>query len=829
MNFLFSRSTSLVVLLAIALFTSFRSDNNEFITQLITRFRAYNQERPTEKVYLQTDREAYLTGETIWLKGYLFDGANHEADTVSRVVYVDVVDPLAKRVRLRTQLRATNSYAPGQLVVPDSLRAGTYQLRAYTSFMRNESEAYFFTKTLTILHSDETGAAVGGSLKTNSSAGMNRPDVQFLPEGGQLVDGIESRVAVKAVGASGRSLPIEGFVLDAKKDTVIGFASTHFGMGYFTFKPEAGQAYTAFVRLADGTIASYPMPAVQAQGVVLLVDNLSQKDKIKVYVRHNKTSADTTAKLTLFAQTRGQIVQVVRVPLAKKSSLIQLLKADFPEGIAQLTVFDETGRPASERLLFVNKNQQVTIALTPDKKAYKHRGKVDLTITTTNAGGKPVSANLSLAAVDARLAPEPDSNRATIVSHLLLASDLTGTIEQPGYYFDAAHKDRWTQLDLLLMTQGWRRFAWADVLAGTIPPTKYPVERGLSLTGRVVRPNQKDIGSKVQLTFIVSKRDSTRDFLMGESDESGNFGAYDLDFTDTTTVFIQGIKGKENRNLTISLDQLLTPTVTVTRIPYNPLEFGRDELAEFIKRTKEYQEIERQLRRNGEVLLQAVTVKAKKQPEIDSRVIYGTPSATVKFDNNMAAGRMTILDVIQGRVAGVQVTGSGFNARVQIRGAVNFSGAVEPLFVLDGMPMDLQGIMGISPMDVDRVDVLKGAAAAIYGSRASGGVISVLTKRGSSNYDFAKEAAPGTLVAKLPGYAPLREFYAPRYDVQKPEHVKPDYRTTLFWAPMIQTNAEGKAVVSFFTSDAKTSLRLWAEGATMSGMPGVGREVIRVE
>jgi TonB-dependent SusC/RagA subfamily outer membrane receptor len=223
-------------------------------------------------------------------------------------------------------------------------------------------------------------------------------------------------------------------------------------------------------------------------------------------------------------------------------------------------------------------------------------------------------------------------------------------------------------------------------------------------------------------------------------------------------------------------------------------------------------------------------VKAKRNEEHDSRAIYGTPDASVKFDQANTAGRMTILDVIQGRVAGVQVTGSGFNARVQIRGAANFSGPIEPLFVLDGMPMDLQGIMGVSVQDVDRVDVLKGASAAIYGSRGGGGVISILTKRGSPNYDLAKEAAPGTLVTKLPGYAPLRTFYAPRYD-RKNEVLdrRPDYRTTLFWSPVVQTGTDGKATISFFTSDAKTSLRIRAEGATINGLPGVGEGSIRVE
>ena len=827
----FFRFVSVGFSLVATLFWAFRTNDDEFTKRLIDQFRAYNLQRPTEKVYVHTDRDAYLTGETIWLKGYVVNGMTHEADSVSQVLYVDLVDLSTSRIRLQLQLRATDSYAPGQLTLPDSLAAGTYQLRAYTRFMQNEPAGYFFTKTVRILRPDDAipVSPTGKKPMSASSGAVGRPDVQFLPEGGQLVEGIESRVAFKAIDPLGRGVTVEGFIVNAKKDTITGFSSAHLGMGYLAFKPEAGQTYTALARLDNGIVTSYDLPAVQTQGAVMQIDNLSHKDNLRVYVLHNKTNTEATATMTLLAQTRGQVVQAVKIPLAKKSALIQLPRAQFPEGVAQLTLFDETNKPVCERLVFINKNEQIAVALTPGKTTYKNREKVDLTITTTTAGGKPVAANLSLAAVDARLAPEADSGSATILSHLLLASDLTGMVEQPDYYFNPTNQNRLAHLDLLLMTQGWRRFTWTDILSGKIPPVRHTPERGLSLTGRVVRPNQKGVNGKVALTFMLVKRDSSRVFLAGETDEAGNFGAYDLHFTDTTTVLIQGTKGSANRNLVISLDQLLAPTVTIARVPYNPLEFSRDALAEFIRRTKEYQEIERQIRRNREVLLDAVTVKAKKQREVDARVIYGTPDASVKFTQLNTSGRQTILDVIQGQIAGVQVTGSGFSARVQIRGAANFNGAIEPLFVLDGMPMDLQGIMGISVQDVDRVDVLKGASAAIYGSRASGGVISILTKRGGPSYDFVKEATPGTLVAKLPGYAPVREFYAPRYDTKKPEHVRPDYRATLFWAPMIQTNAEGKATVSFFTSDAKTTLRLRVEGVTPTGMPGVGRGSVRVD
>ncbi len=642
-----------------------------------------------------------------------------------------------------------------------------------------------------------------------------------------MVAGIQGRVAFKAVDAQGRGISVSGFVVDKNKDTLTGFASQHLGMGFFALQPVAGQTYTACVRTGDGPLTSYPLPAVSAEGASLQVDNLSSRDKVRIFVQHN--FASQTGAMTLIAQSRGMVLQTAQVPLARKSSSVQIPRTQFVEGITQLTLFDAENRPVCERLIFVDRNEQIRIGITPNKTTYKKRERVDLTITTTDAAGKPVPANLSLAALDNQLTPDIDSAGQTIVSSLLLTSDLAGTIEQPGYYFDTTHIDRANKLDVLMMTQGWRRFVWADVLSGKVSPTTYPVEGGLSLTGQVRRLNQKETGSPVKLTFVVAHRDSTREFFAGESDATGRYGAYDLNYVDTATVMIQAVKGKANRDLTISLDQLLSPTVTITKVPYNPLEIRRDELAEFIRRTNEYLAIERQIRNNREVLLKAVTVRAKRAEVVDSRKIYGRADATIKFDQTNTAGRLTVLDVIQGRVAGVQVTGSGFSAQVQIRGAVNFSGAVAPLFVLDGMPVDLQTINSLSIQDVDQVDVLKGASAAIYGSQGAGGVIAVLTKRGSPNYDLTKEAAPGTLIAKLPGYTPVREFYAPRYDVASNEPPRPDFRTTLFWAPMVQTDATGKATVSFFTSDNKTTVRFNVEGTTVEGMPGIGRSRIRVE
>ncbi|RRB02286.1 TonB-dependent receptor plug domain-containing protein [Larkinella rosea] len=809
-----------MVIIPVLLAFGFAAD--DFPTRLIDRFRAYHTAYPNEKVYVQTDKPYYTVGETIWMKGYLFDGPEHLADSISKVLYVDLLQIESRKVVVHRILRAENGYAAGDIALGDSLAAGGYVLRAYTGWMRNFSEDYFFTKPLTILHTDTEPAQAGSNQPPNV-----RPGVQFFPEGGQLVNGIEGRIAFKTVSPSGKGLMTSGFVMSSAGDTVSGFSTKHLGMGFFSITPETGQHYTAYVKLDDGSIHPFPIPDARPEGYVLLVDNITNRDNVRVYIRNNKP-ASVQGKFTLITQSRGVNIQVAQGDVSKKSVVLQIPRNLFPEGIAQITLFDETNQPVGERLVFAERNNRLTVHLKPSKPVFSPREKIQMDIAVTDASGKPVRTNLSLAATDAGQVLEKELYAANLVSYLLLSSDLKGIIEQPGYYFDPANTERLTDLDVLMMTQGWRRFVWKDVLQDTYAPPKHLVEQGLVLAGKVVRPNQKTPGV-VALTFMMMRRDSTQNVLTGESDENGQFSVYGLDFGDSTQIMIQAVLGKNNRNLEISLENLTSPTVTWTQIPYNPIVFQRDELADYLKRAKEYLDIERQIRRNREITLKEVTVRKKREAPTDSRKIYGQASNTLKLDQTMTGGAQSVLQILQGRIPGVNVSGNPMSPTVQIRGSANFSGVIEPLFTIDGVPVSKDAVLGLSVYDVDYIDVLKGAAATIFGSRASGGVIAVYTKRGTTDYDYSKDKAPGTLVATLPGFQTVREFYAPKYDEPKPEHVRPDYRPTLHWAPMIQTDETGKAQVTFFATDARTTVHVVAEGATPGGSPGVGRAVLEVK
>lgn len=801
--------------------SAFRFEDN-WLDKIATQFEKFHRTYPQEKAYLHLDRPYYSAGETIWFKAYLTNGVTHAADSVSKVLYVDLVDKRTKKVLLLKKVELNGGLGQGELALGDSLQAGEYQVRAYTNWMRNFSDDFFFHRDVRVFRPDMPTA----TLPPNP----DDIDVQFMPEGGDLVMDVEGRIAFKAVNALGKGVEINGAVINQANDTLAGFSASHLGMGFFSFKPETGQQYRIEVKKPNGQYVKYPLPTVRQEGFVMTVDNLSNKDNVRVIIRHTKP-AGTQGELAVFAHTRGEITYAAKASLTKKTLLFNIPRANLREGITHITLFDEQGKPAAERLIFNDRKQAMEVEISSNKAIYKPREKVELEIIAKDFEGKPVSGSFSLAAVDAKQVLEKETNALNIRSYLLLASDLKGTVEQPSYYFDKKNTNAPSQLDVLMMTQGWRRFSWKEVLKDSLAPSPFFIEQGISFSGKVTRLNKKQPG-KVKLTYMMVQKDSTRAILTGESAETGEFLVYDLDLRDTTNLLIQAITEKGNRSLNVLLNPFQPAPVTISQVPYNPIEFDANELAEYLKRTEEYLRIERQIRASREQQLQEVVIKAKKPDPIKDdtrRMMYGTPSNTIKFDAMNSSGALSIFDVIQGRVPGVQISGSGLNRTVQIRGAANFSGVIEPLFLLDGMTVSKDAIINIPPNDVEAVDILKGADAAIYGSQAAGGVIAILTKRGGSSYDWSKDTSEGTLVTKIMGYSPLRQFYAPKYDKPEADHVRPDFRTTLYWAPLVQTDKDGKAKITFFNSDAQTEVQIRVEGITPLGVSGVGNGKYKVE
>ena len=797
---------SLILLLLILGFTSHGQDFNQQAAEKLHKFRSIY---PAEKAYLHIDKPYYATGDTIWFKGYLVEGSLHRPDSASTVLYVDLIEQKTGRNVAIRRVPLNGGLGYGSFTLADSTAPGSYTVRAYTNWMRNFPEDFFFKKDIYVFDDQET----------TSQFVDNVLDVKFLPESGQMVAGVNTRMAFKAINGRGLGVQINGFVLDQQKDTVASFKGEHLGMGRFQFSPKAGDDYTALVREKDGNYIKVAFPKVQDSGYTMIVDNVSNEARMRI-IAYNKNAEGTEKSVFIVAHSRGIPAFAAKGKVSSKGLMMNIPTKELPDGVLHLTLFSDQNLAVAERLVFVNHERTLKVKLSTSKAVYKPREKTQVEIMVTDSTGKPAEANLSVSVTDAnQVAQQP--NDMNMVSFLLLSSDLKGFVEQPGYYFDPANSERKIHLDYLMMTQGWRRFNWQDVLADSIPAPKRFVEQGFSIKGEVKRGNKK-VAEKTPISVFLSN-DSLKTFMTAESNSAGFFELNNLVFADSLQLRLQGMNKKTSLNLTFNIFPFQPPKEVPVKIPFRPVTVSEEQLNASLKRAQEYQEIERKIRESRERLLNVVTVKGKKEVVRDSRKLYSTADATIKVTPQLASGAMSVLDIIGGRVAGVRVTGSGMNASVSIRNGG------EPLFVLDGVTVDKAMITNMSVFDVETIDVLKGASAAIYGSRGGNGVISILTKRGNANYDYSQDIIPGILVSKIAGFDIPREFYAPKYDVKRQEDARPDYRSTIYWIPQIKTGKDGKASFEFYNTDPSTTVDIRAEVLSPTGEAGFVKSVYSVQ
>ncbi|WP_183906675.1 TonB-dependent receptor plug domain-containing protein [Rufibacter immobilis] len=634
-------------------------------------------------------------------------------------------------------------------------------------------------------------------------------DVQFFPEGGNLVSGLWNTVGFKAVDANGLGKDVQGAIYDQSGQKVADLKSLKYGMGRFGFIPDASKKYVARLTSVKGAAKEYPLPAPQKKGFILSVDNkVPDKFRLKFYMLGFNT--DSTGKpkaLNLIAQVRGQVVYAAASPVARELFQADIPLDKLPAGIVQFTVFSETGEPLAERLAFVKRAPQVQLTLTPDKPAYKPREKVTLQVQAKDETGAPVAGNFSLAITDQK-AVTPAPNAASIVSYLLMSSDLKGHVEDPSYYFNTNTPEAATALDNLMLTQGWRRFVWKDVVQDKYPQMNFAAEKGLYISGTVNKiAGLPDAYASVSLMDL----NNLQTTITGQADGQGKFQFNLNGFTDSANLVVQAGKGIGSL---LTLDNNLPQLQVFPQVPYEPVPAPySNEVWAYLRRNREQLKLDQFSGKSG-ILLRQVEIRGQKQEErkATSSTLYSTPDHVLK-GAELPRGQ-DVIQSLQGRVAGLQVS----NGQVVMRGGG------PAMFLLDGMPIDAEFIRTLTADQVETVEILKpGASSAMYGSRGGNGVVAITTKRGGSDNGSSSVTAklPGTATYQGLYYQKHREFYMPRYDKPDASNVEmPDLRTTLYWNPSVQTDAAGKGTVTLFTADQKTTYRAILEGMSPDGKLG---------
>jgi hypothetical protein len=276
----------------------------------------------------------------------------------------------------------------------------------------------------------------------------------MYPEGGNLVKNLPNTVAFKALDPNGRPVAVEGNLYeDGQK--IQSFSAAHFGMGSFQFTPKANREYS--VKLANLEIDSvYKLPKILPEGIKLQVAGRTE-NHINFSVTRSKNMP--AQQIYIRAQNRGLVYWMATASLEKEQIAFNLPLEEFPQGIVEITIFDENLIPLAERLMYTNLNQKLHITLKElSKKTFRQKDKVSLTFEVKDQYQNPVIANFSLSVHDHLY--DNKSNHYAMMPHYYLFSELKGHVYNASYYFDPQHKNREAHLDLLMLTQGWRSYVW---------------------------------------------------------------------------------------------------------------------------------------------------------------------------------------------------------------------------------------------------------------------------------------------------------------------------------------------------------------------------------
>jgi hypothetical protein len=748
------------------------------IQEVQNSFNLYKQSALQEKVFVHTDKSVYLPGEIIWFKIYCVDGNDHKPLNLSKVVYVEVLDNNQSPVA-QAKISIKNGLGDGSVYVPVTINNGNYKFRAYTSWMKNFSPDYYFEKAITVLNPLKTPENIAKETGSNY-------DIQFFPEGGNLVSGIASKVAFKALGKNGLGVAFTGAIVDQHNDTVARFKPLKFGMGNFLFTPAANNTYKAVVKFNTDVITK-SLPEVNSQGYVMkLTDNGAQIDI---------TVKGTDGNIYLFAHTRQIIKAAESTNISNGIAHFALNKNLLGDGISSITIFNNAKQPVCERLYFKRPAQKLFIDAGTDQQQYALRKKVNINVSTKDQTSKPVYANMSMAVY--RIDSLQGIDHSNIFDYLWLNADLKGYIESPDYYLKNTSAETDEALDNLMLTQGWRRFQWSQVLENRSAAFNYlPEYNGHIVTAKITNTITNTPAADI-MTYIGVPGKRVQVYV-SQSDSSGHLLYSTKDFYGPGEIVAQT---NSTIDTTYRIDVLSPFSEQYSKTVSPKFEFVNGMQNALQAHSLGIQVLN---------IYSANNIKRFYNPVIDTSAFYGKPYKTYKLDDFT---RFTTMEEdLREYVSEDNIVRSKGKFHIKVLNDRGFLDS-DPLVLMDGVPVfDENKIFAVYPLKVKKLEVIR--ERFFYGPSVQEGIFSFTTYKGDLG---GVELDPKAIVIDYEGLQLHRQFYSPAYDNETQAASRiPDFRNLLYWMPAL--NNQGK--VSFYTSDQAGKYVGVIQGITTNGDAG---------
>jgi hypothetical protein len=697
-------------------------------------------------------------------------------------------------MQVKAPLEKGEGYA--SLFLPSTLNSGFYKLRAYTNWMKNDGPASFFEKTLTIVNTFKNltpPATAGLPASPGPTARPSSYHIEFFPEGGNLVNGLPSKVAFQLMDANEKGAEGRGWVLDEKNDTLETFAPLQHGLGNFLFTPLEGHSYTAAVQLPDGVAIRQPLPTPLDQGYVCRFNDLhKQRLSVKVYISHGVPGGNVYLTIQKEQQPVGQ---TLTASVIGDSASFDIDKKDLGEGISRFILLDAGHRPVCERLYCIRPSRQLQIEAATDRRQYGIREKVRLSVTAGDKREHTAAPGLSIAVYRLDSLRQDPRDEMDILTYLWLGTELTGKIEAPGSYFygDPPHAEE--ALDNLVLTHSRTN------LSSSFP---FPPERrGHIISGRVT---DRVTGAPVKGVFTFLSAPGTQFQFAGSlTDTAGKF-IFDIkDFYGTEGILIY-TDTRDSNTYKIEIFNPFSELYNSDTLP--PFRLSPDHNAALAQLSLDMQV------RN---IYTSDSLKKFTPPSRDSFRFYGPPDHTYLLDDYVRFSTME--EVLREYVDPINVD--------KWQGRLHVSMLNEPvhrffednnntLVLLDGIPVPDDKIFSYDPIKVKKLEIIPHQY--ILGPITFSGIASFTTYNG--NYE-GLEMDSRSLQIDYDGLQWQRKFYSPVYSTpQEAASRLPDFRDLLWWGQNIHLVGGEKKEYDFYTADLPGKYLVVIQGLTADGMAG---------
>ena len=808
-------------------------------------FEGYARLLAPEKLYLHTDREVYNIGDTIWFRGYLKNASSLAEYPECNYLYVELFSSMWERnyyssrseesweMRKRVKVkRGPDGRFCGYLPLSEDLNTGRATIRAYSYWMLNREPDYMFSKNIEIRNAlkdsfvedlktlkvddqstyDELG--VENPFRTtlfnrNKNKAETDVDLQFLPESGRYTAGRPSVLAIKAVNLDGMGVPVSGSI-SADGTPIAAFSTNDLGMGRCTVTvPPGTKRLSAIAETPVENFqfeASVPLPEARAVVINLLPNSDS------VFIRVSCFDITLPDETLIIISDKSAIVQ--SFPLRDTVTSFTFPTDEFTPGILTASVVDSDGSVYAERPFFVFPHQTFVANFDYDKPHYGKREKADVTISLHDENGNPIDGDFSLAVTDEEYAPASGQDHS-LVSYFLLGSELKGLVENPRYYFDPSVPlgERVRDMDLLLLTQGWRYYDLPAIFQQKTTTPIYGREYTQSLSGYVNAPIGK--ARKSTVCFVAQKINFT---YIADLDSTAYFILDNLDFPDSTQ-FLVGAQGR--RKL---FQKLYMPILDPE---YFAAPHSYPDYLHLTGYSKEYEDFAIQSYSASEGDLTYTIAPARivaQKPNLSP-----FPNDTFRKDQYRDEKQLApyrdydLFSYILKTCPGVHLGSTGMlvGRKIRIASSMGMSEMELPINVyIDGMRSNQGRLTDLMITDIDAFVYISGVAAAKYDNGLSN---PYFTQRGNIPVVLISTKNPIRIATNVTGGKPLgwqqpARFYAPKYESQIDRNRFEPMRPTLHWDPSIQV-LDGKTSFSFYTSDHQVPYRFTLEGITSEGIP----------